>query len=331
MEYQSTKDITLNTVYEPISDRLGDVPGEIFKILSTPNELISQVVKYFYSGAGKFLRPALCLFGASFGAPKWEETLKMAAAWEIFHSASLIHDDIIDGSILRRNLPTVPMKFGPQTSVLVADYMQNRAFDAVYSTHNDQLISLFINMTSTVCDGEIREVQENNNFDLTEEQYFVIIEKKTASLLSACARSGAIMGKSSPEETAALGNYGLHFGVAFQIVDDCLDFAGESEEFGKVPGGDVESGVLTLPLIRLLNLVPQNKKSEVFQAFKSVGAEDKMKYLTRLMEEYDALNYAYEKAREYADKARLELSTFGDSIIKQSLLDLLDFVIARKR
>lgn len=326
-----TSSISLEAVYQPVASELSKVECDIYRILSSSNELVGKVVRYFFSSPGKLLRPALCLLGASFGRPDWKEAVKIAAAWEIFHSASLIHDDIIDGSLLRRNAPTVPLKWGPQISVLTGDYMQARATLELYRTKNDQLISLFINAGITVCDGEILEVGENNNFDLTEEEYFAIIEKKTASLLSSCIRSGAILGCLAEEETAALGNFGLHFGIAFQIIDDCLDFAGNGERFGKVLGGDANSGVLTLPLIRLLNLVPSKKKSEVFQIFKSHGAEEKLDYLVRLMEEYGTLDYAFEKAKEYTDRARLELSTFPDSPSKQSLLGLLDFVLTRKR
>jgi octaprenyl-diphosphate synthase len=139
------------------------------------------------------------------------------------------------------------------------------------------------------------------------------------------------LGGCSPGECSALGSYGLNFGLSFQIIDDCLDFTGDGEKFGKTPGGDADSGVLTLPLIRLLNLVPANKKSGVFQTFKSYGAEEKREYLVRLMEEYGALDYAAEKAREYTDKARLELSTFKDSSRKDALLGLLDFTLIRSR
>lgn len=326
-----TADLSLQSIYEPVAEPLAEVQGEIFKFLSSSNELITQVVKYFFSSPGKLLRPALCLLGGHFGRPDWQEAVKIAASFEIFHSATLIHDDIIDGSILRRNLPTVPIKWGPQVSVLVGDYLHDRAIHAVYSTHNDRLISLFISTASTVCDGEILEVKENHNFDLTEEQYFSIIEKKTAALTAACLEAGGILGGLSPEACAALKNYGFYFGTVFQIVDDCLDFAGETKSFGKRPGADAESGVLTLPLIRLLNLVPANKKSEVFGVFKSYGAETRVEYLVSLMKEYDTLNYAFAKAEEYTDKARLELSIFPDSPSKDSLLKLLDFVLKRSR
>jgi len=322
---------SLEAIYKPIAEPLSKVQIEILKSLSASNELIMQVVKYFYSRPGKLLRPALCLFGASFGKPRWDETIRIAAAWEIFHSASLIHDDIIDGSLLRRNMPTIPVKCGPQISVLAGDYMHSKAMRIIHSVRNNQITSLFINTGFTVCDGEISEVKENNNFDLSESQYFSIIEKKTASLLSACIKSGGVLGSLKPEDASALGNYGSFFGAAFQIVDDCLDFAGDGEKFGKTPGVDAEGGVLTLPVIRLLNLVPANKKSEVFKIYKSYGDEEKLQYLVRMMEEYDTLNYSMDKAREYADKARLELSVFPESPSKKSLLDLLDFVLTRNR
>jgi len=322
---------TIQSVYGPVEENLSQVQSEIQRLLSTSNDLTNQVSRYFFSNSGKMLRPALCFLGAGFGKPDPKEVLKVAASFEIFHSASLIHDDIIDGSILRRNMPTVPSKWGPQVSVLVGDYFQDRAMHAIYSTHKDRLISLFLNTVTEVCDGEILEIKENNNFDLTEDQYFVIIEKKTASLIAACVEAGGILGKLKAEECAALKNYGLNLGIAFQIVDDCLDFLGEKEEFGKRPGGDAEGGVLTLPLIRLLNLVPANKKSEIFSLFKSFDREDKLDQLIHLMKEYDTLNFALEKASEYTDKARLELSTFPESDTKSALLDLADYVLKRSR
>jgi len=266
----------LQAIYEPVEAELSRVRGEIHAMLASSNELVSEVVGYFFSSPGKFLRPALTLLGARFGSPPLEEAVRIAAAVEIFHSATLIHDDIIDGSLLRRNLPAVPIRWGPQVSVLVGDFMQHQALRAVYSLKDDRLISLFIRMASEVCEGELLEVKEQNNFDLGESGYFSIIEKKTAALTGACVEAGAILGGLAAEKCASLKNFGTFFGIAFQILDDCLDFSGTDEAFGKRPGKDAAGGVLTLPLIRLLSLVPPGKKSEVFQVFKSHASHRKM-------------------------------------------------------
>lgn len=324
---------SLDEIYALIQPELDKVEEAIFDILSTPNELSREVIRYFFTNKGKYLRPALALFGAASGVDPGTpgSVTPVAAAFEIFHSATLIHDDIIDAGYLRRNMPTVNIKWGSQVAVLVGDYLHDRALATFFNTKNDRVISLFLNTACEVCDGEILEFKEKNNFGLKEEGYFEIIRKKTASLLSACIETGAILGNLSLEETLALKNYGLFLGMAFQIVDDCLDFMGEAHVFGKTLGSDCEAGVLTLPLIRLVSLVPEDKKSEVFQIFKSTPGEEKVHYLKNLMMEYGAIDYALDKARSYTDRALLELQTLGASPVRRSMEMLLDYILERSR
>ncbi len=324
---------SLNEIYSPIQKELDEVEDSILNILTTSNQLSKEVIRYFFANKGKYLRPALCLFGASFtGTSEMARTIvPVAAAFEIFHSATLIHDDIVDSSYLRRNMPTVNIKWGAQVAVLVGDFLHDRALATFFSTKNDRVISLFLNTACEVCDGEILEFKEKNNFNLKEELYFEIIQKKTASLLSACIESGAILSGVGLEETLALKNYGLHLGMAFQIMDDCLDFTGETQTFGKTLGSDCDAGVLTLPLIRLLSLVSEDKKSEVFQIFKSTMGEEKLHYLRNLIMEYDAIDYSLDKARAFTDQAFLELQVLKDFHSRRSLEMLLDYIIDRSR
>ena len=335
--------LSLESIYAPVEDRLAQIPEAILDILSTPNELAHEVIRYFFSASGKYLRPALTFLGASLEGPSpggrsWEgqasfetKLVSLAAAFEVFHSATLIHDDIIDSAHLRRNIPTIHVKWNPQVAVLVGDYLHDKAIGAIVETGNPRITSLFLQTAGAVCDGEIHEWREKNNFNLKEGEFFEIIGKKTASLIACSVESGGILAGLPAEKTEALKRFGRAFGMAFQIVDDCLDFTGEEHEFGKTLGADCEAGVLTLPLIRLIQLVDEPTKGEVFKIFKSDFDPARLGTLKHLLAEYGTLDYAMARAREFTDEARLELSIFGDSPARRSLTALLDYVLERNR
>jgi octaprenyl-diphosphate synthase len=326
--------IRLEDLYAPVEPQIKAVPSAILDILSTPNELAQDVIRYFFSSNGKLLRPALTFLGASVKGirPEFEQRLvSLGASFEIFHAATLIHDDIIDSAYLRRNIPTINVKWSAEVAVLVGDYLHNKALGAIFSSGNEKIVSLFLQTAGTVCDGEIHELKEKDNFNLTEDEYLEIIDKKTAALLACSVEAGGILAGGSPEEAVALKRFGTYFGIAFQIMDDCLDFTGEQQEFGKTLGADCAAGVLTLPLIRLIQLVDEKKKSEVFKLFKSEIGQNKFQILLNMIREYGTIEYSIEKARTFCDKARLELSIFPDSPAKRSLEKLVDYVIERNR
>ena len=326
-----SKSVSLEEIYRPIQSFLPLVEERILEILATPNELSSEVIRYFFQSKGKFLRPALVLLGASFSGKIQKEAISTAAALEIFHSATLIHDDIVDSAYLRRNLPTVNAKWNPQVAVLVGDYLHDKAIGAIFDTKNERVIAAFLKTAGIVCDGEILELKEKNNFKLKEETYFTIIERKTASLLATCLESGAVWAGLEMERVMALRQYGLYFGMAFQVVDDCLDFMGKETEFGKTLGADLQAGVLTLPLIRLIALLDEAGKAEIFSMVKSGLNQSELGRLIRLLEEYGALDYSLAKARELTERAALELSIFADSPPHSSLGALLQYVTERNR
>jgi octaprenyl-diphosphate synthase len=326
--------VTLEEIYQPVENRLKAVPASILQILSTPNELAHDVIQYFFSGSGKMLRPALTFLGAALknaGPELDRRLLPLGSSFEIFHDATLIHDDIIDSAYLRRNIPTINVKWGPEVAVLVGDYLHNKAIEAIFANGNEKIISLFLQTAGIVCDGEIHELKEKDNFNLTEDEYLDIINKKTAVLLACSVESGALLAGATPEEAEALKRYGRYFGIAFQIIDDCLDFTGEQQEFGKTLGADCAAGVLTLPLIRLLHLVDEKTKSEVYKIFKSEVSANKFQTLLAMIREYGTVDYSLEKAREFCDKARLEISIFPDNPARRSLEKLVDYVLERNR
>ncbi|MBI4431725.1 MAG: polyprenyl synthetase family protein [Candidatus Omnitrophica bacterium] len=323
--------ISLEEIYAPIQEYIPDVEATILNILATSNELARAAIKHFFSSKGKLLRPALCLLAAKFDGEINARAIRIASALEIFHSATLIHDDIIDAAYLRRGVSTVNVKWGPQTAVLVGDFLYDRALRTIFDAGIPKVTSLMYETAEQVCDGEILEAKERNNFNLTEQEYFTIVEKKTASLLAMCVEAGAIAGGLPLDDVLALKQFGMNFGLAFQVVDDCLDFTGEEHEFGKTLGSDADAGVLTLPVIRLISLVNEKQKAEVFRIFKSEDSFEKLQYLKDLFAEYDALDYARQRAREFADRARLELSVFCDSSVKRSFEGLLAYVFDRER
>lgn len=328
--------ISLEEIYSPVENKLDRIPQAILEVLSTENDLAREVIRHFFSAQGKYLRPALTLFGAVIetdrsSAAEEEKLVRLAAAFEVFHSATLIHDDIIDSAHIRRNIPTVNVKWNPQVAVLAGDYLHDKALLAIFGMENPRITSVFLHTAGEVCDGEIRELGEKNNFNLKEGEYFEIIGKKTASLIACSIEAGGIWAGLSAEKVLALKQFGRAFGMAFQIVDDCLDFTGEEHEFGKTLGADCEAGVLTLPIIRLIDLVDDATKGQVFKIFKSDFSGSRFQMLKSLLVEYGCLDYAMNRAREFAQKARLELCQFGDSPVKQSLGALLDYVLERNR
>ncbi|MBI3307500.1 MAG: polyprenyl synthetase family protein [Candidatus Omnitrophica bacterium] len=324
---------TLEEIYAPVESRLQAIPETILEILSTPNELAADVIRYFFSGKGKLLRPALTLLGAELKSTDEglePRLLKLASSYEIFHGATLIHDDIIDSAYLRRNIPTINVKWGPEVAVLVGDYLHDKAIAAIFENGNPSIVSTFLKTAGEVCDGEIHELKEKDNFVLSEAEYLAIIEKKTASLLACALESGAILGGANSAEIHALRRFGRDFGIAFQIVDDCLDFTGNEHEFGKTLGADCFAGVLTLPLIRLFEILEPAKKGELMQLFKS-ETPGKFQTLLDKVRDSGAIDYAMEKAKKYSAAARNDLDVFSDSPAKRSFERLVDYVLERNR
>ena len=328
--------VSLEDIYAPVEGRLKSVPSAILDILSTGNELAADVIQYFFSATGKLLRPGLTFLGAEVTAHApasviEERLVPLASAFEIFHAATLIHDDIIDSAYIRRNIPTINVKWGPEVAVLVGDYLHDKAIGAVFTYGNERIISLFLQTAGTVCDGEIQELKEKGNFNLSEDVYLEIVDKKTAALLACCLEAGGLLAGASVQEAEALKRFGRFFGIAFQIVDDCLDFTGNQEEFGKTLGADCAAGVLTLPLIRLLEIAEAKKREEVLRIFSSGAAASKYPTLLGMIRDHGTIEYSFERAREFSEKARQELALFKDGTGKQSLLRLVDYVLERNR
>ncbi len=331
--------LSLETIYTPVHARLKQVPALIRETLDTPIPKMREMVDHFFSKNGKLLRPALILLGAGLsrslrpeaGVPsERNETaeLYLAAATEIFHAATLIHDDIIDSAPLRRGVSALHIKSGPQAAVLAGDYFHDRAIVTIFRHGNDRIIPLFLTTAGEICEGELLEISEKKNINMTEEVHFEVIRKKTASLLACALETGALIWGIEQEKAEALGRFGTFFGMAFQIIDDYLDFTGEEREFGKTLGSDLEEGVYTLPVIHCLASAERDK---VVRILYSRSHNRRFAMLRDVLEKSGALAYALGKAKAFVALAKRELEIFPASPFRTSLEQLADYVLERDR
>lgn len=334
------KDIlTLEEIYAPVQAGLSRVPSLIRETLDTPIPKMQEMVDHFFSKEGKLLRPALIFLGAGLSrslksergiSSERNETaeLYLAAAAEIFHAATLIHDDIIDSAPLRRGVSALHIQSGSQAAVLAGDYFHDRAIVTIFRHGNDRIIPLFLRTAGEICEGEIQEISEKRNINMTEEIHLEIIRKKTASFLACALQTGALIWGIETEKSEALGRFGKFFGMAFQITDDSLDFSGEESKFGKTLGSDLEEGVYTLPVIHCLT---SDERDKVVRILYSRSHKRRFSMLKETLEKSGALDYALAKAKAFMALAKLELEVFPPSVFKTSLEQLADYVLERKR
>lgn len=334
-----TTTLKLETICTPVQNGLGRVPALIRETLDTPIPKMREMVDHFFSKNGKLLRPALILLGAGLsrslrseaGVPsERNETaeLYLAVATEIFHAATLIHDDIIDSAPLRRGVSALHIKSGPQAAVLAGDYFHDRAIVTIFRYGNDRIIPLFLTTAGEICEGELLEISEKKNINMTEEVHFDVIRKKTASLLACALQTGALIWGIEKEKAEALGRFGTFFGMAFQLIDDYLDFTGEEREFGKTLGSDLEEGVYTLPVIHCLASADRDK---VVRILYSRSHNRRFAMLRDVLEKSGALSYALGQAKAFVALAKRELEIFPASPFRASLEQLADYVLERDR
>jgi len=316
--------MNLYEIYQPIRNNLEKVEKILEEKIPVNNSFLKEINSYLFSpvSRGKRLRPALVLFSSKLNhGNNNKEIISLAVALELIHTASLIHDDIIDGAITRRNQLTVNEKWGNQVAVLSGDILYAQAFHHLSEIGDPEIIKIITQTISLMSLGEMEELRNKNNFCLTEQEYLRIVRNKTAILLSTCCRTGALLAGAVKKTATLFSEYGLNFGLAFQIIDDCLDFVGEKEKIGKPIGLDLKDGKITLPLIRLFNLLPAERTKELRQL--SFGR------IKNLILEYRALDYAWEKARKYIAIAKEKLDILAPSPYRNSFFKLAEYLITR--
>ena len=288
--------------------------------------LISHIGKY----KGKRLRPALVLLAGKCVGDIAPQHIDIAVVVEMVHTATLVHDDIIDEASMRRHVESVNSKWGREISILFGDYLFSRGF-TILSALDSQVATLLLSQTVNIMsEGELIQLQRRYDIDLSENDYFDIIERKTASLCAASCRLGATFAGANRKVSEMLSNYGLKIGIAFQIVDDCLDVMGKEEEIGKSLNSDIQKGKLTLPLIRLVNQLPRNKLESAKDLIFQHNIKETKNAIIELLTKHDAVEYAFNTAKNIVKQAQDEIAPLPDSQYKTALMELAEYIITRR-
>jgi octaprenyl-diphosphate synthase len=314
-------------LYAPISGDLEEVERILAETLGSSRAYVVRLVDHLRNYRGKRLRPALLLLVAEACGGVTPAHHTLAAVVELIHTATLVHDDVLDGAALRRHAATVNAGWGNQASVLLGDYLFTHAFHLA-STVDARACRLIGEATNRVCEGELHQSSERGNLSLSESDYLDIIDGKTAELTACCCRLGALYSGMEPAVVESLARYGRCLGMAFQIADDLLDLVGEERITGKSLGTDLEQQKLTLPLIHLLGQAGEESATQLRQILSS-PANHKRQVLRPYLIQWDSLSYAHHRAEEFAARARDQLSCLPLSSCRTLLESLTEQVINR--
>ncbi|MEP6701824.1 MAG: polyprenyl synthetase family protein [Betaproteobacteria bacterium] len=307
---------------------LAAVDQVIRESLHSDVALVRNVAEYIVTSGGKRLRPALLVLSANACGYRGEEHYTMAAVVELIHTATLLHDDVVDESALRRGRPTANAEFGNAASVLVGDFLYSRAFQMMVRLNRMRVLEVLSDATNVIAEGEVLQLLNCRNPDVDEARYLDVVRRKTAQLFEASMRLGAILAGADRALEDALGHYGMHLGTAFQLIDDVLDYSGDASITGKNLGDDLAEGKATLPLIRAMTQGTAEQSRAVRHAITEGGIGD-FALILATIESTGALAYSRRVAELEAARAAAALECLGDSVHKESLLQLTTFAVTR--
>ncbi|NIV18356.1 MAG: octaprenyl diphosphate synthase [Woeseiaceae bacterium] len=312
-----------------VRDDMQAVDQLISKSLESDVHLVSQVSEYIVMSGGKRLRPVVVLLAAKAFGYRGDQHIRAAAIIEFIHTATLLHDDVVDSSERRRGQDSANAVFGNQASVLVGDFLYSRAFQMMVDIDSMRVMQILADATNTIAAGEVMQLMNVHDPDTTEEVYQQVIYRKTAKLFEAGAQIAAVLAERSDVEEAAMIRFGQELGTAFQLVDDALDFNASAAELGKNLGDDLAEGKATLPLIHAMKKGSSEDKELIRKAILE-GGLDQLENITAIIESTGALQYTAARAQEAADKAIAALSDVPDSDYKRALIAIADFSVQRR-
>lgn len=320
--------MTIDILKQVIGDDMAAVDRVLRSSLDSDVILIRQVAEYIVGGGGKRLRPALLLLTAGATGYRGTEQHTLAAVVEMIHTATLLHDDVVDESSLRRGHATANAQFGNAASVLVGDFLYSRAFQMMVRLGRARVLEILAETTNAIAEGEVLQLMNAGDADLDEDAYFKVIQRKTARLFEAAARLGAVLGGADARTEDALARYGTHLGTAFQLVDDILDYSGNADAIGKNLGDDLAEGKMTLPLIHALATGGPDDAAIIRHAV-TVGGLTDFGPVMAALERTGALAYALGRADVEVRLAADCLAGLPDSPHRKSLLELTSFAARR--
>ncbi|MEI2743315.1 MAG: octaprenyl diphosphate synthase [Candidatus Competibacter sp.] len=321
--------MNIEQIRVPIADDLHAVDALIRRQLHSDVALINQLAGYIIDGGGKRLRPVTVLLAARACGYGGRQHIDAAAIVEFIHTATLLHDDVVDESSLRRGRETANALWGNQASVLVGDFLYSRSFQMMVGIGSMRVMDIMADTTNTIAEGEVMQLLNCHNPDTTEERYMAVIHCKTAKLFEAAARLGAVLAERPREEELALARYGLHLGTAFQLIDDVLDYNASSAEMGKNIGDDLAEGKPTLPLIHAMRHGAPEEIRLIRSAIEQGGLEH-IEIVTRTIESTGALDYTSRLAAKEADRAIAHLPMLPESPARDALIGLARFAVNRR-
>ena len=320
--------VSLDPIRALLADDMRAVDGVIRRRLASDVALIAQVAEYIIGAGGKRLRPVVLLLAAGACGYRGAHHYELAAVVEFIHTATLLHDDVVDESELRRGRQTANSAFGNAASVLVGDFLYSRSFQMMVDVGSMRVMDVLAEATNTIAEGEVLQLLNVHNADVTERSYLEVIRRKTAKLFEASCRLAAILAAVPTEAEENIAAYGAHLGTAFQVIDDVLDYSGDHNETGKNLGDDLNEGKPTLPLIHVMQHGSAEQAALVRHAIETGGRDDFAAVLSAIRDT-GALESARAHARNEADAARAAIDSLRDSKYKKSLLDLATFAVER--
>ncbi len=319
---------TIESIRQLLADDLEAVNDLIRTSLHSDVALINQLSHYIINSGGKRLRPMLVLLAANASRYRGDQHVNLAAVIEFIHTATLLHDDVVDASQLRRGNITANALWGNEASVLVGDFLYSRAFEMMVTANDMRIMEIMSHTTNTIAEGEVLQLLNCHDADTTESRYMDVVGRKTARLFEAAARIGAVLGEQPPEVESALASYGLHLGICFQLIDDVLDYSASPEDTGKNLGDDLAEGKPTLPLIHAMHRGTPAQTKVIRRAIEN-GGYDNMQAVCAIIESTGGIPYTAQAAQREADLAISALDHLPDSPYRDALYNLAEFSVNR--
>ncbi|MBV8897251.1 MAG: polyprenyl synthetase family protein [Acidobacteriaceae bacterium] len=324
------RSLSAREAFELVQADLKEVEREISVESVASVEAITTINQYLQAGGGKRLRPALVLLCNRLFGPATDCARRLAAVVEMIHTATLVHDDVIDVAKTRRGRPSTNVVWGNHTSVLAGDWLYMQAFQVALREQNFHILHLLISLTQMMVEGELLQLERLYRIDITEADYMELVDRKTASLFSACASLGAVAADTDEASESTLGEFAWNLGMAFQLVDDILDYTSTEKILGKPSGNDLREGKVTLPMIYALESASAEERKTVETVIADASYEQvPFMRVLQILEQHGAIPRAYERAHAFTEKARTILASFDDSPAQRALQTIVDLVTER--
>ncbi len=323
--------MNLDRIAKLVENEMLEVEREFERNLASEVTLIPSIGRYVLMSGGKRIRPLLLILSSKLAGYEGESMVPLAAIMEFIHTATLLHDDVVDSAVLRRGQDSANNVWGNEASVLVGDFLFSKSFSLMTSHGNMRVLKAVSDATTLMAEGEVLQLLNTCDLEVDEDKYLEVVVGKTAVLLAAACEVGGILGGIEEEKITALETFGMELGIAFQLTDDCLDYVASEEEFGKTVGTDLAEGKITMPLIHTLGFCSDEERSRVADIIEKedLPSED-LVFVMELIAKHDGIEATKRKALERVSKAKAQLDLFGPSPYKDALLGVADYVVVRR-